>query len=196
MPALPFLCTVAVSGFPSCRKIEVFLQKGESMQYPPQGSNEPGQYPYAPPPPPPRQRGFSAWYRRQALLVKILVWLVAAFLIIFVGSAAIAGIAESQSQSGDATPTAQAAPTQAPTRAPTATPKPRVIPTRVQIDDALINSGTEATVVSYDRASGVLVAQMGFGYKVAVTQSAVKGAIDDVQKTLWQKGWYFASVRV
>lgn len=157
----------------------------------------PNPYTSPSPPPPPKPPGratrFLLWYREQPLFMKIGVWIVGAFVVIFVGSAAIAGLVQGiQGPGVSPIPTAGVQATQP----PTATPKPRTGPTRAQIDSLLTNSGTEATVVSYDQQSAALVTQIGFGYKVAVNQDGVKGVIGQVQTLVWQKGWYFSSVRV
>jgi hypothetical protein len=125
--------------------------------------------------------------------MKIGVWIVGAFVVIFVGSAAIAGLVQGIAGPGvSPIPTAGVQATQP----PTATPKPHTGPSRAQIDSLLANSGTEATVVSYDQQSAVLVVQTGYGYKVAVNQDDVKGSVSQLQTLLWQTGWYFSSVRV
>lgn len=104
----------------------------------------PNQYPYDPPqtpPPPPYQypqpgqygpppqqpgriKRFASWYSRQNILVKLIVGAAIVFVVLFVGSAAIAGIAESNQADTNPTPTAAVAsqPTNAPTQASTPTP--------------------------------------------------------------------------
>lgn len=126
------------------------MQPPDQPSYPYQPSqppdNQPPQYPYDPsqtPPPPPYQypqpgnfgpppqqpgriKRFTSWYMRQNILVKLIVAALIAFVVIFVGSAAIAGIAESNQADNSPTPTAAVAsqPTSAPTQAVAPTPTP------------------------------------------------------------------------
>lgn len=143
------------------------------------------------PPQPGRVRRFLSWYRERSRLTQIILALAA----LFVLGAAISGIVQGTQESFAPAPTVASQPTQAPAK-PTATPTHGQAPTRVQIDNLLTSSGSEATVVSYDQQSATLILQTGFGFRVTVTQSAVEGAIQDAQVLFWKQHWYFASIRV
>src|SRR5437879_3529264 len=108
----PLCCTIRA----------VFCRYGreEIMQQPPNPYDQTRRY--APPPPPRRPNAlnrFLTWYKRQTGVVKIIVALAFLAVVIFVGSAAVAGI--TQGSQPIATPTTQGA-TSAPTQVPTATP--------------------------------------------------------------------------
>lgn len=127
---------------------------------PPYQYPQPGQY--GPPPQQPgRIKRFTSWYMRQNILVKLIVAALIAFVVIFVGSAAIAGIAESNQADTNPTPTTAVAsqPTSAPTQAvaptPTTPPKPTPTPTVKQHIEQLVKDNTsQSTKIEFTQNDG------------------------------------------
>jgi hypothetical protein len=136
---------------------------------------------------------FLMW--RYATWGKTAKWVVTgffAFVVIVNG----ASHGQASSQPVTVTPTqiaqhqSQVTPTSKPTQAPT--PAPPTPPSRAQVD-SLANSQNDV-VSSYDQNTGTLVAEMDYGYKVALSQDVVKTTLQDMQKTFWKSKFYFASV--
>jgi hypothetical protein len=163
---------------------------------------QPPQYPYQPPQP--ARRNLWRWYRGRGRFAQIGIGC-ATIIVALLACATCSGVLAATGHNPlfqptstsqpvtNVSPTTAATLPPAATKPPTATPK-RSGPTRSQIDDFLNTSALEATVTSYNQGTATLVLSTGFGYKVAVTQSAVKGAMQDTQTAFWQKGWYFSSL--
>jgi hypothetical protein len=160
--------------------------------YGPQGPNLPQQ-------PLPHQR-FAAWYGRMWRKNKALTLIATIVIVLF--SCAICSTVGNASNRNAAlmadTPTPQVTQLSLKSRVQTdvaqmPTPTPKPTPSRAQVDQ-LAGELNDVTVSSYDQGTGALVVEVDYGWKVPLSQSQAKTALQNMQTHFWQSSYSFSQV--